>query len=342
MLDTYEGESGFRPANESDIMLRLRVLAGEIYRERVYAQYIMRQMFPATATGEYLDAHAEQRGLSRKNGTVASGHVIFLTASSDHGNILIPAGTQLCTNDGQLRFTTDSDAILSSGSQSVTAGAHAVQEGSAYNILVGKIAVMVTPIAGISVVKNNERFTGGSDRESDEQLRARVIESYQTISNGANAAYYRSAAMSVDGVYSASVIGCARGAGTVDVYACARGAVLSNEKIAEIQTLLNEKREVNVDVRAVSPTAMNINLYIRLTVAEGYDFDTVAANVREAVVDYINGLGIGNDLRLSKVGEVVYHIEGVADYKFLESYGSDREVPLNRFAKANTITVRDE
>ena len=105
---------------------------------------------------------------------------------------------------------------------------------------------------------------------------------------------------------------------------------------------MNEKREVNVDVRAVSPTAMNINLYIRLTVAEGYDFDTVAANVREAVVDYINGLGIGNDLRLSKVGEVVYHIEGVADYKFLESYGSDREVPLNRFAKANTITVRDE
>jgi hypothetical protein len=45
---------------------------------------------------------------------------------------------------------------------------------------------------------------------------------------------------------------------------------------------------------------------------------------------------------LSNVGEVIYHIEGVADYKFLETYGSDREVPLNRYAKANTITVRDE
>ena len=68
MLDTYEEESGFRPNNESDIMIRLRVLAGEVYRERVYAEYIMRQMFPTTAEGEYLDAHAQQRGLSRKNG----------------------------------------------------------------------------------------------------------------------------------------------------------------------------------------------------------------------------------------------------------------------------------
>ena len=80
----------------------------------------------------------------------------------------------------------------------------------------------------------------------------------------------------------------------------------------------------------------------RLLKAEGYDFDTVAARVRSAVTDYINSLGIGKDMLLSNVGEVIYHIEGVADYKFLETYGSDHEVPLNRYAKANTITVRDE
>ena len=205
-----------------------------------------------------------------------------------------------------------------------------------------KIGIMITPIPGIGVVKNNVKFTGGSDKESDEQLRERIADSYREISNGANAAYYRSVAMSVDGVYSASAIGCARGTGTVDVYACAKGATLSAEKIAEIQALLDEKREINVDVRAVSPTALNINLYIWLTVAEGYDFDTVAAQVRSAVTDYINGLGIGKDMLLSNVGEVIYHIEGVADYKFLETYGSDHEVPLNRYAKANTITVRDE
>ena len=247
MLDTYEEESGFRPNNESDIMIRLRVLAGEVYRERVYAEYIMRQMFPTTAEGEYLDAHAQQRGLSRKNGTIATGKVTFIAASADHGDILIPAGTSLCTNDEQLRYETDSDAVLGANFQSIIVDAHAAQEGSAYNIAMNKIGIMITPIPGIGVVKNNVKFTGGSDKESDEQLRERIADSYREISNGANAAYYRSVAMSVDGVYSASAIGCARGTGTVDVYACAKGATLSAEKIAEIQALLDEKREINVD-----------------------------------------------------------------------------------------------
>lgn len=342
MLDTYEEESGFRPGNESDVMIRLRVLAGEIYRERVYAEYIMRQMFPATATGEYLDAHAAQRGLSRKNATAATGEVTFTTDAEEHGDILIPEGTQVCTIDDQLRFVIDSDTVLSASAQSVNADAHAAQAGAAYNIIAGKIGILVTPIPGISTVSNSAGFTGGSDAESDELLRERIIDSYRNIANGANAAYYRSVALSVDGVYAASAVGCARGVGTVDVYASARGAALSADKIAEIQSLLDEKREVNVDVRAVAATALNVNLYIRLVVLEGYDFDTVAANVHTAVEDYVNGLGIGTDLRLSKIGEVIYHIEGVADYKFLESYGSDREIPSDRFAKANNIYVRDE
>ena len=342
MKQSYTGYAGFTPSDQSDVMIRLRVLAGEIYSERAYAEYILRQMFPSTATGEYLDRHAAERGLTRKPAVKAHGAVAFFPVEQTHGDILIPAGTSLCTNDEQLRYETDSDAVLGANFQSIIVDAHAAQEGSAYNIAMNKIGIMITPIPGIGVVKNNVKFTGGSDKESDEQLRERIADSYREISNGANAAYYRSVAMSVDGVYSASAIGCARGTGTVDVYACAKGATLSAEKIAEIQALLDEKREINVDVRAVSPTALNINLYIWLTVAEGYDFDTVAAQVRSAVTDYINGLGIGKDMLLSNVGEVIYHIEGVADYKFLETYGSDHEVPLNRYAKANTITVRDE
>ena len=45
MKEHYRELSGFAPENESDIMLRLRVLAGEVFKERAYADYIMRQMF---------------------------------------------------------------------------------------------------------------------------------------------------------------------------------------------------------------------------------------------------------------------------------------------------------
>ena len=342
MLDTYEEESGFRPGKESDIMLRLRMLAGELYQEHAHAEYILRQMFPTTATGAYLEAHAAQRGLSRKHGTKAVGKVVFTAADETHEDILIPAGTEVCTTDELLRFVTDSDAVLASNAQTVIVNATAEKSGSAYNVRVNSIGVLVTPVIGIASVGNNAGFYGGMDNETDEMLRERVAESYRNISNGANAAYYRSIAFSVDGVYSASAVGCSRGVGTVDVYACDRGRNLPAEKIREIQALLDEKREVNVDVRACAPVELVINLYIRLTVGDGYDFDTVAENVRVAVTDYINGLGIGKNLWLSDVGEVIYHMEGVSGYRFLESYGSDKEVPLTRFAKAGMILVRKE
>ena len=341
MLATYEEESGFVPQNESDIMLRMRVLAGEIYAQRVYADYIRRQMFPTTAAGEYLDAHAAQRGLARKNGTKAVGRAVFCTAADEHDDIMIPAGTVVGTADS-LRFVTDSDVILRDGATTVTADVTAAQPGSAYNITSGKLCVMVTPVMGVESVRNSVVFSGGTDDETDEQLRKRVVDSYQNISNGANAAYYRSIVMSVDGVYSASVIGAARGVGTVDIYAGAKGSGLSAAKLSEIQTLLDEKREVNVDAKVFNPSALIVNLYIRLTVKEGFDFDTVASAVQAAVTEYITGLGIGRNLLLSDVGEVVYHIEGVMSYKFLETYGSDREIPANRYAIPGSILVRAE
>ena len=342
MLHTYEELSGFYPENESDIMLRLRVLAGELYQERAHADFILRQMFPSTAVGAYLDAHAAQRGITRKNATYAVGKVSFSAASQEHEAILIPAGTVVCTTGDMRRFVTDSDAVLNNGNRSILVDVTAVQPGSAYNVRIGSIGIIVTPVLGIVSVSNNIRFSGGADAESDDALRQRIIDSYRNISNGANAAYYRSVALSVDGVYDASAVGCVRGAGTVNVYACARAGTLSSAKLQEIQALLDEKRELNVDVRVFSPAAVTANLYIRLEVEEGYDFNTVAENVHDAVADYINGLGIGHDILLSNVGEVIYHLEGVAAYKFLESYGSDREVTDKQYAAAGTIVVRDE
>ena len=340
MLSAYEEESGFRPGNESDVMLRLRVLAGELYRGHVYAEFIMRQMFPSTATGEYLEEHARQRGLSRRNGTCAAGSVTFTAADEVHDDILIPAGTEVCTGEELLRFATVRDVVLNSQNQQAPAEVTAVQPGSAYNAAPRTVNIIVTPVLGIAQVVNPSSFRGGTDDESDERLRERVIDSYRNVLNGANAAYYRAVAMSVDGVYDASAVGCVRGEGTVDVYACARGPALSADTVSVIQALLDVKREVNVDVRAFAASALYISLYIILTVKEGYSFGTVASAVESAVRAYVNGLGIGHDLKLSSVGEVIYHVEGVADYRFVESYGSDRIVPPDKFTRATTILVR--
>ncbi len=342
MKQSYTGYAGFTPSDQSDVMIRLRVLAGEIYSERAYAEYILRQMFPSTATGEYLDRHAAERGLTRKPAVKAHGAVAFFPVEQTHGDILIPAGTVVCTDTDLHRYVTDSDVVLEENAASVTAYITAVKAGAEYNAKGGTVTVIVTPIAGVGRVTNGSLVVGGTDTETDEELRARIADSYANISNGANAAYYKRIASSVSGVGSVSVIGCARGAGTVDVYVLGTGGTtVSDATLAQVQSLLSEARELNVDVRACRPEEVSVTLYIRITVEPGYQFSTVAGQVQTAVTDYIDSLGIGGDVLLSKVGEVIYHIKGVSDYRFLENYGSNRIISDSRYASADNIIVRE-
>ena len=341
MKDSYAGYAGFTPAEESDIMIRLRVLAGEIYQLRINEDYIARQLFPSTATGDYLDLHAAERGLSRKIATKATGSVTFYPESPTHPDILIPAGTEVCTYTDMKRFVTDSDVTLEENAESVVAGVTAAQAGAAYNARGGTVSIIVTPVAGIGRVYNGMVFSNGTDEESDDELRARIIDSYVNIVNGANAAYYKSLALSVPGVYSASVVGRGRGNGTVDVYLSGRGVPVSSAVKSEVQQLMDDGRELNVDVLVRDPQEVDVSLYIRINVEPGYAFNTVASEVQSAVENYIDGLGIGGDVRLSSVSEVIYHIKGVADFRFVESYGSDRIISDSQYPVADSILVRE-
>lgn len=340
-MSRYEELSGFRPAYESDLAVRMRALAGELYKQHAYADYILRQMFPTTAQGVYLEEHAAQRGLQRKSGTKAIGRVVFSTDAEEHGDILIPAGTEVCTSGDLLRFVTLEDVTLYGDDQSVGADVEATEIGEAYNVAIGTVGIIVTPVLGIDSVHNAVRFYGGSDNETDEALRARVAESYANISNGTNAAYYRAIAMSVDGVYSAGVIGRARGAGTVDVYACGKGTPLTTQQFMRINALLSQGRELNVDVRLQNASPVTINLYVRLKVEEGYEYETVAEEVKAALKDYIEALGIGKDVLLSNLGDVIHHVKGVSDYRFLESYGSDTEIAESEYPMCGNIIVSE-
>ena len=341
MKEHYRELSGFVPDNESDIMLRLRVLAGEVFKEQAYADFILRQMFPTTAQGGYLDEHAAQRNITRKAAVKAVGSVTFSTDSDEHGDIVIPAGTVVCTTGDMKRFVTGSDAVILSTLHSAVASVTAAYGGSEYNVGAGAVGIIVTPVLGVDSVTNPAQMTGGADAETDEQLRERIKDSFVNISNGTNEAYYRSVAMSVDGVYSASAVGKGRGIGTVDVYVCGRGTFVPIDKRREIEDLLRSARELNVDVRVLNPTPVTVNLYIKLSVAAGYDFSEVSGEVRTVVADYINSIGLGRDVLLSDIGEVVYHVKGVTGYKFLESYGSDRSISKSQYPVAGSIVVAD-
>ncbi len=97
-------------------------------------------------------------------------------------------------------------------------------------------------------------------RETDEELRQRILDSFQRLPNGANAAWYELTACRHEGVAAAKAVGKARGAGTVDVYVSAPDGIPSEKLLTELQTVFQKSREIAVNVQVKAPTAATVNV----------------------------------------------------------------------------------
>lgn len=339
MKENYESRAGIGISNESDIAIRLKVLAGEIFKQQQNEDFILRQMFPLTASGEYLDRHAFSRGITRKPALKASGNIRFYPQPDVASDIIIPQGTVVADERTLKRFVTDRQEVLRAGEEYALVPITAVEPGAASNARGGNITVLVTPIAGIQSIHNGSVFVNGRDEESDEMLRERIVDSFRNIANGTNAAYYKALAMSVDGVYSAGAIGRVRGTGTVNVYVCAQGNPVSSGVLAQVQELLNENREMNVDVLACQAEPVDVSLSIMLKTVSGYDFNTVSASCRSSLTAYINSRGVGKDVLMSEIAEILYHTEGVENYDFHQLYRFDYVIADSQYALTDRITI---
>ena len=321
---TYKDLSGIDVEDVSDLGIRFAVLAGEVFSARTELEWLKNQMFPDTASGEYLDLHAEVRNLSRKAGKKSSGLVSFQT--DPEYEIIIPSGTVCAaTGNDPVRFVTTEEALSIGGNSSVTVPAEAVSVGSSGNVIEGKISVIVTPVSGVTGV-SNYTFSGGSDIETDEQLRARIIDSFENISNGTNKAFYIKSAMEVSGVTAVGVIPRNRGAGTVDVFITNEEGSPSAALIAEVQSKLDEQREINVDIQVKALSLSYTNIYFEFTCRKGYDIETVKLACENAVREYFKGLSAGETMYVSDIGEYIKRVEGVKNYTINSAYTRNQSV----------------
>ena len=341
MKENYETRAGVPVSDESDIVIRLRVLAGEIFKQQQNEDFILRQMFPSTAAGEYLDRHAQSRGITRKPALRTTGMVQFYAEPAHLSDVVIPKGVVVADERTLKRFTTDEAAVIRVGEEYTGVPVTAVEPGAASNSRGGNISVPVTPVAGVIKISNNSVFVNGCDEESDDQLRERVIESFRSISNGTNAAYYKALAMSVDGVYSAGAVGRIRGTGTVNVYVCAKGEPVSSEVLSRVQALLFRERELNVDVLACQAQEVDVSLYVMLKPKAGYSFDSVKAECTAKLKDFIDSRGIGKNVLMSDIAEILYHTEGVENYSFHQLYRTDYIISQSQYAVTDRITIAE-
>ncbi len=340
MNNAYKDTTGYTPDEYSDTGIRMRILAGEVFNLCSNIDWLKKQLFATTAEGEYLDYHAEERGLKRKEALKACGYVSFAMEYTINTDTIIPKGTVVSTDDDiPLRFITTAQGVIKAGSVHVEIPVVAEYGGKKYNVATGTVVCAITSVQNIIQVYNKEPMQGGADEENDEKLRERILYIHNHHNNSTNTAYYRSIAEGVSGVYSAGVIPKNRGVGTVDVFINSQSGDASTELIEKVQSVFSTEREVNVNVLVRTATKTNIVVHIYLDVEENYSFDEVKAEIESVSYEYINSLGVGNSFYLSNLAVIIKNIEGVKGfiYDFDDSY--DVLVNPNVYPYLYKITV---
>jgi uncharacterized phage protein gp47/JayE len=160
----------------SPVRSMLDVVA-EVIAEAYADVYLLSYQYDInTKSGSDLDNYVAQFGFTRNPGQRATGTVTFSRTSEATADIYIAAGTQVAdTNSPPDVFNTLTPVILATGTTSCTVPIQAQIAGVAGNVAAATITACTTLQMGFSSVSNANGLGGGSDAESDDQLRARFV-----------------------------------------------------------------------------------------------------------------------------------------------------------------------
>lgn len=339
LLRAYAARCGFTPEEGCDLAVRLYAAAAQIQALEMQADWVMDQSFPQTARGIYLDRHAAMRGLERTAATRAVGTLEFSVGAALAVELTVPAET-VCMTAEEVRFRTTRATVLPAGELVTQVPAEALEPGSAGNAVGGTVTILTACPVGITGCRNPAAFFGGSDAEGDEALRARILESYRRLPNGANAAWYERTAMNHAGVAAARAVGRARGIGTVDVTIATEAGTPGEALLEEVRADLQEKREIAVDVQVRGPEVTRVDVSLEIAVAAGADMTAVQAAVEQAVTTFFSGRRLGRPVRLAELGSRIYGVEGVENYRFLTP-AEDVPAQATTLPLLGTLTVAE-
>ena len=279
-------------------------------------------------TGEELEKHGFLRGIARNPARQASGTLRFSVQEAVEEDLEIAQGT-VCMTAGLVAFETTQAGVLPAGELSVDLPAQAVEPGPGGNVS-----------AGTAACTNPVPFTGGREEEGDEELRARILATYQQLPNGTNGAYYAQEALAVEGVTAVRVLPKNRGMGTVDVIIAGVEGLPGEELLRQVQERLEQKREIAVDVAVLAPEPVAVRLILSVKPKPGLLPGPVIARVQEAMETWFDGSMLGRDLLLAQIGQRIYQVEGVDNYR-IEGPANDVVVAENQLPVLESVSVEE-
>ncbi len=337
MLACFEGETGLEAKQGTDLSARLYAVAAQVYTLYVQSEWVVRQAFPQSAEGEYLDRHAQLRSITRKSAVPARGVIRFIAEEPSVVLREIPQGT-VCMTANLVRFATTQSAVLPPEQLTVDVPILALEPGEAGNVASEAIVSMAVAPMGIAKCTNPQPCTGGADQEGDEALRVRILDTFQRLPNGANAAFYEQGALSFDQVVAAAVIPRPRGVGTVDVIPATRSGTPDEKLLNDLKAYFEERREIAVEVQVKAPRTMSVDLTVKVRAKGGWVGEQVRKGVEDRLRSWFDGSRLGKDILLAQLGSLIYSCEGVENYAIITP-SSDTSVETDVLPRLGSLRV---
>lgn len=297
------------------------------------------------AEGENLDLAVSTQGITRKLATKARLPTPQLKLTGIPGD-KISSGFRFMTEGAAPLFFVVLEDINLDGSGVGMGLLQAEETGLKGNLKAGTKLLPVQTINGLQSVELLADLEGGTDEESDPDLRNRYWQKVRRRATSGNAAHYIEWALEVPGVAGARVFENLDGPNTVRVVLLGQNGTSPDETIVEAaRAHIQANRPFGPGddgIFVVAATPKTFNFYAKAKLAKNFELATVTtayeASLAEYLLDLLESTDAEETIRpvvWTKAGALLLGIKGVDDYGGLtingvagnSTFGPD-EVPV--------------
>lgn len=281
------------------------------YLEGVYMdmQRLQDNVYAGTAGGESLDRIAEAYGIARKPATYAHKQGVF--------NVQVPIGFRVSA------IQEEHIIYRAVGYIGVLDGSHTYdmeceKQGEIGNGYTGQL-LPIDHVQGLTSAMLTSILIAGSEEESDNALKARLLNVIQKPSTSGNRYDYYNWAMECEGVGAAKVFPLANGPGTVKVIiADANMSAAGTGVLKMVREHIEELRPIGADVTVASVVEKAVNVSAGIKLQAGMNLGVVQNAFQAALTEYLHKEALDlSYVSLARVGNLLLGTEGVEDYSNL-------------------------
>lgn len=281
---------------------------------------ILAIMFLEDATNEFLDKKVNDFAVYRKLGTSATGEIVVTGIVGTY----IAKGS-VVLSQGELAFYTLNDIWLDEDENVIKVEAEDV--GAKYNIIANSIDKFAIKNDNIETVTNTTEFEGGTDRETDEELRNRFFEIIRRPATSGNIYHYEQWAKEVDGINQARVKPLWDGAGTVKVIVSNDNDIVEDDIVTKCREHIEKVRPIGAEVTVITPSALEVVVKAKIEVKQGYDTVQSKLNFENNLLEYLKTCA--GEVTYTKVASCLGGVEGIEDYNSLTVNNATTNIPYN-------------